>query len=313
VTRVVLTIFTTLLLLGLAGSAHAASKPLVGIGEQSPNMFLDKRWQALDRPDVRYLMPWDGLRYKAQRASMDWYLSWARDHDARVLLTFGHSDKRSRMRRLPTPAQFKAQFKAVRKRYPWVKTFQTWNEANHNAQPTYRKPQAAARFFDIMKTSCRKCVVSAPSVLDSGPKMVRWLDAFKRAAKQKVTIWSLHNHIDVNRNLLGARSSTNLFLRLTRHGQVWFTETAGLWNRWVPVHGRKTHVTRYNRKTAVRAIRNIFKLQKLAPRRIRRVYYYNWYAPPDKKPRWDSGLIDSKGKARSTYYAFRAQTRKYGR
>ncbi|HEX3256679.1 MAG TPA: hypothetical protein VHQ96_12885, partial [Gaiellaceae bacterium] len=104
-TRVVLTISTALLLLGLAGSAHATSKPIVGIGEQNPNMFLDARWQALDKPDVRYVMAWDGLRYKAQRASLDWYLTWARDHGARVLLSFGHSYKRGRELRLPTPRE----------------------------------------------------------------------------------------------------------------------------------------------------------------------------------------------------------------
>jgi len=298
----------------VAAPAQAASKPTVGIGEQNPTIFTDPRWQALDKPDVRYVMPWDGLRYKAQRASLDWYLTWARGHNARVLLSFGHSYKRGRELRLPTPRQFKAQFKAVRKRYPWVTTFQAWNEANHGSQPTWKKPAAAARFFDIIKTSCRTCVVSAPSVLDAGPKMVRWIDAFKRAAKQKITIWSLHNHIDVNRNLLGAKSSTNLFLRVTRRGQVWFTETAGIWNRWVPKsNGRKKHITRYNRTTAVRAIRNIFKLQRLSPRRIRRIYYYNWFAPAEKKPRWDSGLIDSKGRERSTFRTFRAQVRKYAR
>jgi len=116
------------------------------------------------------------------------------------------------------------------------------------------------------------------------------------------------------RNLLGAKSSTDLFLRVTRRGQVWFTETAGIWNRWVPKsNGRKKHITRYNRTTAVRAIRNIFKLQRLSPRRIRRIYYYNWFAPAEKKPRWDSGLIDSKGRERSTFRTFRAQVRKYAR
>jgi polysaccharide biosynthesis protein PslG len=314
VTRVVLTISTALLLLCLAAPAQARPKPLVGIGEQHPEMFSDARWQALDKPDVRYVISWDALRYKAERASTDWYLTWARNAGARVLLSFGHSRRRGRELRLPTPRQFKAQFKAIRKRYPWVTTFQTWNEANHATQPTWKKPQAAARFFDIIKGSCRTCVVSAPSVLDDGYRMIAWLKAFRRAAKRKVTIWTLHNHIDVNRNLLGAKSTTKLFLRNTR-GQVWFTETGGIWNRWLLKQrtGRKMKLTRYTHKTALRAVRNIFKLQRLAPRRIKRIYYYNWYAPAEKKPRWDSGLIGPTGKERTIYRTFRAQMRKYAR
>jgi hypothetical protein len=313
VTRVVLTISTALLLLCLAAPAQARPKPLIGIGEQNPNMFIDARWHAFDHPDVRYVISWDALRNRAQRTSADWYLTWARDAGARVLLSFGHSYRRGRELRLPTNRQFRTQFKAVRKRYPWVTTFQTWNEANHGAQPTWKKPKAAARFFDIIKNSCRTCVVAAPSVMDDGYKMIAWIRAFKRAAKHRVTIWSLHNHIDVNRNLLGAKSTTKLFLRNTR-GQVWFTETGGIWNRWIPKrNGTKKHMKRYTHKTALRAVRNIFKLQRLAPRRIKRIYYYNWFAPHEKKPRWDSGLIGPNGRQRALYRTFKAQVRKYGR
>jgi hypothetical protein len=313
VTRVALTISTTLLLLCLAATAQAASKPVVGFGEQNPNMLVDPRWRALDAPDVRYVIGWDALRYKSERASADWYLTWARDQGARVLLSFGHSRRKGREMRLPTRSQFKTQFKAVRKRYPWVTTFQTWNEANHGTQPTWKKPKAAARFFDIIKSNCRKCTVSAPSVLDDGFKMVAYIKAFKKAAKHKVTIWSLHNHIDVNRNLLGAKSTTKLFLRNTS-GKVWFTETGGIWNRWVPKRtGKKKKIKRYNSKTAQRAVRNIFKLQRLNRRRITRIYYYNWYAPGEKKPRWDSGVIGPTGKERTTFRTLRAQMRKYAR
>ena len=312
-TRVVLTISISLLTLCFAATAQAARKPFVGIGEQNPMLFADQRWRDLDKPDVRYVISWDALKYKKERGSVDWFLTWARDNNARVLLSFGHSRKRGRELKLPTPRQFKAQFKAVRKRYPWVTTFQTWNEGNHGTQPTFKKPQAAARFFDIIKSSCRKCTVSAPSVLDDGMRMIAWIKAFRKAAKHKVTIWSLHNHIDANRNLLGKRSTTALFLKYTR-GQLWFTETGGIWNRWVPKRtGKKKHITRYNSRTAQRAVRNIFKLQRLNPRRITRIYYYNWFAPGEKKPRWDSGLIGPNGKERKTFKTFRAQVRKYAR
>ena len=285
-----------------------AKKPIVGIAEQNPAMFTDQRWLDLEKPDVRYVIPWDALTNRKNRASADWYLTWARDNHANILLSFGHSYKRGRELRLPTRGQFKTQFKAIRKRYPWVTTFQTWNEANHGSQPTFRKPAAAAKFFDVIKSSCRKCVVSAPSVLDDGIKTINWIKQFRKAAKHNVTIWSLHNHIDANRNRLGSKSTTKLFLRNTK-GQVWFTETGGIWNRWI---GRRK-VKMYTHKTALRAIRNVFKLQKLSSRRVTRIYYYNWFAPAGKRPRWDSGLIDAKGRSRSTFKTFRPQVRKYAR
>ena len=232
---------------------------------------------------------------------------------AAVLRPFAQA--RPRAQAADDKGQFRTQFKAVRKRYPWVKTFQTWNEGNHGTQPTFKKPAAAAKFFDVIKTSCRKCVVSAPSVLDDGMKTIRWIQKFRKAAKHKVTIWSLHNHIDANRNRLGKKSTTSLFLRNTK-GQVWFTESGGIWNRWIPrtrKHGRKDKVKMYNHKTAQRAIRNIFKLQRLNPRRVTRIYYYNWFAPAEKKPQWDSGLFSASGKPRPLFGTFKAQVRKYAR
>jgi hypothetical protein len=180
-----------------------------------------------------------------------------------------------------------------------VTQFQAWNEANHGTQPTYKKPKRAAMAFDVIKGACRKCVVSAPSVLDDGMKTIAYIKAFDKAAKHKVTIWSLHNHIDANRNRLGNKS----------------TETGGIWNRWVPKrgHGKPKKVKIYTHKTALRAIRNIFKLARLSPKRVKRVYYYNWFAPKGRKPRWDSGLFDHKGKPRPLFKTFRAQVRKYGR
>jgi polysaccharide biosynthesis protein PslG len=301
-----------LVALCVAAPAQASKKPVVGFGEQNSLIFADERWVDLDRPDVRYVMSWDALRFKRDALEVKFFMDAAKATNARVLLSFGHSRRPGRELKMPTPAQFTAQFRKFRRLYPWVKTFQAWNEANHGSQPTYRRPELAARVFDIVKRRCRSCTVTAPSVLDDGWKTIRWIQAFRAAAKHKVTIWSLHNHIDANRHRLGNASTTKLFLRYTR-GQVWFTETGGIWNRWVPDdRGHKRRVTMYTHVTAVRAVRNIFKLQRLNPRRIKRIYVYNWFAPGEKKPRWDSGLIGPNGKERPTYRTLLAQIRKYG-
>jgi hypothetical protein len=303
VTKAVLVTF--LAALCLAAPAQAA-KPIVGFGEQNVFMFSDPRWRELDKPYTRYVMPWDGLKYKKSRAQIDFYMQGAKAFGAKVLLSFAYSAKRSRQFKVPTTKAFRQQIKAVRKRYPFVKTFQTWNEANQGLQPTFKKPKAAAKLYDTLVKTCKGCTVTSPSLLLAADmKAVNWARTFDRAAKKKVKIWAVHNHIDANRN---SKTGTKLFLRHTR-GQVWVTETGAIWNRWI---GRRK-VKQYNHKSAVRAIRNIFKLQKLSSRRIKRIYVYNWYGTAQKRPRWDTGLINPNGTERKTFKTLKAQMRKYAR
>jgi hypothetical protein len=314
VTRAVLLTLIALLCLSAAPAQAKPRKPLVGIGEQSPWMFRDQRYSELEKNQrhfVRYVMPWDALRYKSSRAEVDLWMSESRRVHARVLLAFGHSMRRHRQFKLPSRRQYRRQIRAVRKRYPFVKTFQTWNEANHGFQPTRYKPRATGRLYDVLVKTCRGCIVTAPAVMLTGWDSIRWIKKFDRGAKRRVRIWAVHNHIDANRN---SRWRTRMFLRHTR-GPVWFTETGAIWNRWMPNRrGRGWHkVRRYNHRTAVRAIRNIFKLARLNRRRVKRVYVYNWLGRDERRPRWDSGLIGAEGEIRPTLRTLRAQMRKYAR
>ena len=252
-TRLVL--LTILLVLGLAGPASA--KLTVGIGEQNAVMFGDPRWQALDAPDVRYVMPWDAIeRNGMDLALLDNYMYWARQTNARVLLSFGHSNRRGRELRMPSRLRFIREFRKLRRRYPEVRTFQVWNEGNHGTQPIFKKPGAAALLYNSMRRTCPECTITAPSVLDA-PNMTGWIKSFKRKTRYPVRVWAIHNHIDANRH---RTSGTRELLRITS-GKLWFTETGGIVNRWVD--GRK--ITRYNQKNAVRAIRNVFKLAAHQP------------------------------------------------
>jgi hypothetical protein len=296
-TRLVL--LTTLLVLGLAGPASA--KLTVGIGEQNPTVFTDPRWKALKAPDVRFVMSWDAIRRNGwELAELDNYMAHARQAGARVLITFGHSRRRGQELKMPSRLAFIREFRKFRRRYPEVKLFQTWNEGNHGTQPTFTKPGRAAQLYNAMRRTCPECTITAPSVLDA-PNMTPWIKAFKRTARYPVRIWAIHNHIDANRH---RTSGTRELLRITR-GKLWFTETGGIYNRWVD--GRK--VRRYTPKNAVRAIRNVFKLARINRRRITRIYLYHWIAPRERRPRWDSGLVGRKGETRSTLRTFRAQLR----
>jgi polysaccharide biosynthesis protein PslG len=297
-TRLVL--ITTLLVLGLAGPASA--KLTVGIGEQDAEMFTDARWKALKAPDVRYVLPWDAIqRNNWELAVFDTYMHRARDANARVLISFGHSTRRGRELKAPTRLQFIREFRKVRRRYPEVKLFQTWNEANHGTQPIWKKPGLAATYYNAMRRTCPECTITAPSVLDA-PNMTWYIQRFKARTRYRVKVWALHNHIDANRH---RTSGTREMLRVTRRGQLWFTETGGIVNRWVDGRRRRE----YNQKNAVRAIRNVFKLAKLS-KRITRIYLYHWKAPDERRPRWDSGLVDRRGKTRPSLRTFQAQLRR---
>jgi hypothetical protein len=284
----------------LVPAATAAARPTIGIGEQSPAIFSDKRWKALHSPRVRLVVSWDVLLVPAELREIDAYLGAARGAKARVLVTFAHSRVEGHEDELPSRATWRRLFGKFRARYPWVRDFQAWNEANHGTQPTSRAPRRAAQLYDVMRSSCRKCSISAPAVLDA-PNMIRWIRAFKRAARHPVRIWSLHNYLDANR---GRLSGTRKFLRNTR-GQVWFTETGGIANRWV--NGRKTKS--YTVRHAATAVRQVFKLARLSSR-IKRIYFYNWVAPPEPRPRWDSALIGPDGKARPAYQVIRRELAK---
>jgi hypothetical protein len=297
VTRAAL--ITVALFLTLAPAA-AARPPHIGIGEQNPGFFDDRRWKALDSPHVRLVVSWDALKSDWQTAELDTWMAAAARAKAKPLITFGHSRLDRREMYLPTRLQFARAFRAFRRRYPRQRVFQVWNEANHGTQPTFRRPDRVARYFDTMRRTCPRCTVAAPSVLDMG-NMLSWIQRFRSAARRKVRIWSIHNHLDANRfRTLGTR-------KLLRHtkGQLWFTETGGIVNRYIDGRRRKG----YNRRNAAKATRQVFRLARLS-RRVTRIYFYHWIAPAERRPRWDSAFVTPKGRARPALRVLRSELRR---
>jgi hypothetical protein len=295
VTRALLLALAVLLTLPAAAPARLQ----VGIGEQDPAFFDDARFQKLGLRHARLVVGWSALKSPWQTAELDAWLAAARRTGVEPMVSFGHA-RGGREMRLPSRRAFARQFRALRRRHPDVRLFQTWNEANHGTQPTWRHPRRVAGFHDDMRRICPRCTITAPSVLDMA-NMVSWVRRFDRAARRRVTIWSLHNHLDANRF---RTEGTRALLRATR-GQVWFTETGGIANRWVD--GRR--VKEYTVRNAARATRQIFRLARLSPR-IRRVYLYHWRAPTVRRPRWDSAFIGPRGTPRPAYGVLRRELRR---
>src|SRR3954463_6808356 len=250
--------------LSLAGGSDARAGtragPVVGVGEQKPNMFQSKPWEALDLRVARYIAPWDALEDPGQLALLDAWMASARRAHVRVLLGFAHSLRTPELAKVaPTPRHFEREFKRFRARYPSVRDWLVWNEANHPASPTARRPRRAARLFDAVARNCRGCHVVAADVLDIS-NMTWWVTRFRRFARHVPRIWGLHNYGDANG--LKIRSTPKLLALTT--GQIWFTETGGLVLRR-DYRGRKVIRTyRYGVRRAAASTQHILKLSCLS-------------------------------------------------
>jgi hypothetical protein len=282
--------------LALAAPAPAGAVT-IGIADQKPDMFSDPLFHAAQIPVARIAVGWDVLSNPSSLASLDAWLAGAQQANVEPLISFGHSGLERR--KLPTPEQYVAAFKQFRARYPWVRDFATWNEANHCGEPTCHRPQLVAAYYRGLRRACPSCRILAAEVLDM-PNMVSWVKDFTRAARVKPRLWGLHNYIDANR---GQTLGTRRLLAATS-GQIWLTETGGIVSRT----NRKRVTFPESATHAATATRFLF--QRLIPlsRRITRVYIYHWNIE-HRGGTWDSALIGPRGHLRPAFKVVAQQLR----
>jgi len=276
--------------LPLATPAHAAT-PLIGIGEQHPQIFTDEAFAPLGIKDARFVAAYDALDSDWQREELDGYLRAARTANVRVLLGFGHSRDVAKAHTLPSVKTFERHVVAFRRRYPWIRDYLTWNEANHCSQPTCRNPKRAAQYYLALRRHCRGCRIVAADVLD-GSNMVGWVKTFQKVVGTRRVIWGLHNYIDANR----FRARGTRALLKTVKGDVWFTETGGIVKRTNNSGLKLPQSTRH----AAKATTYVFKLAALSSR-VKRVYFYHWAPAPTLNATWDSALVDRQAQPRPAY------------
>jgi hypothetical protein len=286
-------VLTMALATAAAMPAVAEGRFTTAISDQHASTFSHPLFKRLKIKQARLVVPWDALRRPYDTAAADAWLTAARLSRVQALVSFNHS--RVSPRKLPSASQYRRAFQQFRKRYPWVKTISPWNEANHNSQPTYRKPKWAARYYNIVRSVCRSCKIIALDVLDQ-KDMVWYVRAFKRKARGALRIWGLHNYSDTNR----FRSSGTKALLGTVRGQIWLTETGGVvkFARGFP----------YNIRRQARATRYMFRLAR-SNRRIKRLYIYSWKGEK-RGARFDAGLVYPNGKPRPAYHVVRKTLRR---
>ncbi|HET6506688.1 MAG TPA: hypothetical protein VFG42_07855 [Baekduia sp.] len=273
--RLLLPLTALLALLALLApvAAHAAVK--VGIADNKADMFGDPRYQALHLGYARLDLRWDVLSDPVATAGLDAWMRGAQATGARPLITFDRSPRRPAYN--PTPAQLAAALKALRARYPFVKDFSSWNEANMN-----KKPELVAAWYLALRRACPSCDVLATDLLDKA-NMVSWARRFVKAAKRTPKVWGLHNYVDAN--TLSTKTTKKLLASVG--GNVWLTETGGIVRR----SNASAVVFPTGAAHAAKVTKFIFdKLVRLSPR-IQRVYLYHWDTGTEGGPTWDSGFV----------------------
>jgi hypothetical protein len=284
---------------GVASGARAARNgPYVGISDQDPQTFGDSRFTALGMRYARLITPWNSIFSEPER--LDNWLQAAKAAGIEPLVAFNYSrgdQCPGRPCTLPSVGQYTAAFKAFYAKYPWVRSYQPWNEANHQSQPTGKNPKRAAQFYNALRTRCHGCTITAADVLDS-PNLKRWLPTFRKYAKGKPRLWGLHNYTDTNRF---RSAGTKAMLRLVP-GQLWLTETGGI-VAFTTSSGKIA--LKHDETRARRAIDFLFRLARKS-KRITRVYVYQW-RKTQTGDRFDAGLVAPDDTARPSLAALRRQ------
>ncbi len=295
----------SLIILALAVLATAPApadaltrKQIFGIGDlHAPGMLKAKRLLRLKPRSTRILADWNVARTDGwERTRVDRWYAAARAARVKPLLAFQGFNRH----RAPSVARYARAARAAMRRWPRIKEWQAWNEANHRSQPvTYNHPRRAARYARALeRVRCRGCtIVPITLVASNSPRTRRWIARFLRVYGKTPRIWALHTYGDVNR-FSNTRLAT--FLGLHPRGRIWITETGGF--------ARYDRGWRYSLKRQRRATRFAFRQAVRFRSRVDRLYWWEWRGQRHpRRAHWDSGLVDHRGKPRPAYRAARNQ------
>jgi hypothetical protein len=231
----------------LALPAAPARGLQVGIADQNAASFADPHLRALGLRYARLIVPWDAAT--SEPTAVEAWLDAAQAAGLTPHVAFEHLLHQTcpgRACSAPTRAQYRDAVRAFIARFPQVRTYTTWNEANHQSQPTADAPVAVAGYYDELRSACPSCTVVAADVIDSG-SYVNWLRRFRSATTADPKLWGLHNYTDVT---YGTTSGTDGALA-QMPGQVWVEETGGI---VVRRDGKGHELLRYDEKCTVVAL-----------------------------------------------------------
>jgi hypothetical protein len=276
----------------VAACAFAVSAPAVvvtGVSDQRAAFFDSPAYRALDLDTVRLILPWDaGLR----AGPWDGWIERAQLDGATVMVALEH-DAASRCPQspcaLPSTDEYGDALSALLAKHPAVAEVTAWNEPNHNSQPTFRQPAAAARYYEEARDRCPACTIVAGDFLDDGA-LPTYIDAYKAALTSTPSVWGLHNYYDST--YFRQRGIQTMLTRTS--GRLWLTETGGIVSFSPPGGGGLP----YDEQRAADGVTWLYDLADQHPR-LDRMYLYQWQGSPDNG--FDSGLLGYDGVPRPAY------------
>jgi hypothetical protein len=308
--RLLATLATALVLLaglliapGALGSAklpraHAAASYLTGLGDESDEMFGNQLWAQLHTKIVRYIAPYDAVAhpYSLDRARL--FIREAEAHHQQVLVAFYHSEYTPL--NLPSVASYQRDVQKFVKRFPHVRQYQAWDEANRGyIRGVLASPSAVAdaMYYQALIRVCHGCTVIGLDVLDAqdiGPTL-EYISEFRHEIGRLRTImpkiWGLHNYSDINR----LESWRTRELSRALGGQVWLTETGGI----VQFGGAFPNRNGSGLTRASRVLKYMFAVAG-SQSQIKRLYIYDWTGG-NASTRFDAGLMNAHDQPRSGY------------
>ena len=150
-------LLVALLVIGALGlPALAAAKPVLAVGDQKASMFADPRFRWLNIRHSRLVVSWRVEQTRWERELVAQWIDGARRAGVRPLIAFGHVWGGKRRAELPSVKEFTRTVADFRKRYPWVRDYTPWNEANHCSQPTCNHPERAAAYYNVLRAQLQE-------------------------------------------------------------------------------------------------------------------------------------------------------------
>jgi len=227
--------------------------------------------------------------------------------------------------KLPSVAEYKDKVGFLIDRYGGKKIdWGTWNEINHDSQPTWNNPKRAAQFFVAMRSMCKGCNIVAMDLLDQrgvGSYIKRWFKALKKSQRRAVKVVGIHNYSDTNRYRQKRRAKGQMTAQIIRavkrynkRTKYYLTETGGLakFGSSFPCGSSKKSQSKALKRQA-KAISDMFTLAKRFRKQgVQRLYSYNWWGT-DCTSRFDAGLVKADGSARPAYKTFAKRAKSFTR
>jgi hypothetical protein len=278
--------------------AHHAARALVGIGDEYAQMFGEPLWQQLHTKIARYIVPYDAVAHRDSLARATAWIRSGEEQNVQMLVAFWHSGHTPT--KLPSVSLYKRDVEKFVKRFPNVKQYQAWDEANRGNIPHYLSSPSArtnAQYYQALRRVCSTCTVIGLDVLDQNNigSTLEFISAFKREVARLHTvmpgIWGLHDYSDVNR----LQSWRTRELARALGGQLWLTETGGI----VQFGGAFPNRNGSGLSRAARVLSYTLNLAG-SYSRIKRLYLYNWTGGVNAS-RFDAGLTDSRHRPRKGY------------